>query len=57
MAAAVRGRVVKVNWFKTDASLKKSEDKDSKPVKPLVKGKNFKEFNGGIKKKSDEHNN
>ena len=57
MAAAVRGRVVKVNWFKTEASLKKSEDKDNKPVKPLVKGKNFKEFNGGIKKKSDEHNN
>ena len=57
MANAVRGRVVKVNWFKTEANLKKSEDKDSKPVKPLVKGKNFKEFNGGIKKKSDEHNN
>ena len=51
MAAAVRGRVVKVNWFKTEANLKKSEDKDSKPVKPLVKGKN-----GGIKIKSDEHN-
>ena len=57
MAAAVRGRVVKVNWFKTEANLKKSEDKDNKPVKPLVKGKNFKEFNEGIKKKSDEHNN
>ena len=48
MAAAVRGRGVKVNWFKTEANLKKSEDKDSKPVKPLVKGKNFKELGFGV---------